>query len=355
MQIYLASLQKIDFRKIGRTYKSSSVFNKILDREDITLEEVLNDEDFLSEIEIQNDNLLNFLNYARVSEMIDLLLYEPGIWSTSIKSFKTPFVIWETLWKDIDSLTDKLLDPDNNYELFLKLVLYFTQDKQDLELGVLNQTLASYVSKIITFLWLKRPIAVLSCMETQTDIIDNFSKHLYLTECLADLIIKFICLSVPNTPDRTSSLEWLQNAIMTMLVRNLGQSLDILNGIIRKWYWIVNAKSFFLTWLDPEKFTDLMDTSLADAIIRLIYDLESTEDKKIAIKACETLETLINNLFVKTPAESDQDLEEIQFGFKVETIAGRSIEEIKSETDMEVDCEETKDANKDNKPKEDKK
>ena len=98
-----------------------------------------------------------------------------------------------------------------------------------------------------------------------------------------------------------------------------------------------------------------MDTSLADAIIRLIYDLESTEDKKIAIKACETLETLINNLFVKTPAESDQDLEEIQFGFKVETIAGRSIEEIKSETDMEVDCEETKDENKDNKPKEDKK
>ena len=79
VQIYLASLQKIDFRKIGRTYKSSSVFNKILDREDITLEEVLNDEDFLSEIEIQNDNLLNFLNYARVSEMIDLLLYEPGI------------------------------------------------------------------------------------------------------------------------------------------------------------------------------------------------------------------------------------------------------------------------------------
>jgi len=56
------------------SYKSSSVFNKILENGEATLEDILNDEDFLAEVTIQNENLTNYLNYERVKTMIQILL-----------------------------------------------------------------------------------------------------------------------------------------------------------------------------------------------------------------------------------------------------------------------------------------
>jgi hypothetical protein len=50
------------------------VFNKILENGEATLEDILNDEDFLAEVTIQNENLTNYLNYERVKTMIQILL-----------------------------------------------------------------------------------------------------------------------------------------------------------------------------------------------------------------------------------------------------------------------------------------
>lgn len=55
-------------------YKSSSSFSKLFDKPETTLEDIINDEDFLSEVRIQNDTLFNYLSYAKIKEMIDLLL-----------------------------------------------------------------------------------------------------------------------------------------------------------------------------------------------------------------------------------------------------------------------------------------
>ena len=57
-----------------QSYKSSNVFNKILENGEATLEDILNDEDFLAEVTIQNENLTNYLNYERVKTMIQILL-----------------------------------------------------------------------------------------------------------------------------------------------------------------------------------------------------------------------------------------------------------------------------------------
>lgn len=89
-------------------YKSSNVFSKLINQKDVTLEEVITDDDFVSELRIQNDNLIEYLSYDRVKEMLDILLSEPGISDTSIKSFKLPFVICEVLTMDINHLTDKV-------------------------------------------------------------------------------------------------------------------------------------------------------------------------------------------------------------------------------------------------------
>ena len=85
--------------------------------------------------------------------------------------------------------------------------------------------------------------------------------------------------------------------------------------------------------------------------------------KKLKIDVLDLLATLVNNLFIKTPLEADQDLEEIQFGFKVEMIGGMQIEELKNNQNgensagdnMETDGEQKSDEGKDDKDKKDKK
>lgn len=105
----------------------------------------------------------------------------------------------------------------------------------------------------------------------------------------------------------------------------------------------MNAKSYFSLWFEPEAYESLMGTSLFENFIKLAVTCDTPENKKLATKAIDVLELIVNNLFIKTPLECDQDLEEVQFGFKVETIAGKSLEEFKQDDlNMDVDKEESK-------------
>lgn len=51
---------------------------------------------------------------------------------------------------------------------------------------------------------------------------------------------------------------------------------------------------------------------------------------------------MVSNLFIRAPIESDQDVTEYQFGFIVQSIAGKSVEEIKGENNDAEMTEETK-------------
>jgi hypothetical protein len=135
---------------------------------------------------------LSYLNHERIKEMISLLLEEPSIGNTSIKSFKLPFIICEVFCMDIDHFTDHLLSADKDYDLFIALLEYFTQPVAELDAGRLNQTLACYVAKIITFLCIKRPDEVLECLTIHEGVVKQMAEHLYLTECVADTFVKFV-------------------------------------------------------------------------------------------------------------------------------------------------------------------
>lgn len=216
------------------TYKSSNVFGKLLDKEETTLVDILNDDDFLSEIRIHNENLLNYLNHERIKEMISMLLEEPSIGNTSIKSFKIPFIICEVFCMDIEHFTTHLLSPENDYDLFITLLSYFTQPVSALDVGRLNQTLACYVAKIVTFLWLKKPNEALECLAMHQETVVKMAEHLYLTECVADMLVKFVCLRAKDT-DR---LRVLQQQIMVVIIRSLDsrekadQALETFKGML---------------------------------------------------------------------------------------------------------------------------
>ena len=362
------------------SYKSSSMFSKLIDSKDTTIEDLLNDEDFLSEVKIQNEVLFNYMDNEKVSQMIDILLTEPSLSNTNIKSFKIPFIICEALCLDINHFTDKLLDKESNYELFLKLIGYFKrgnnnqllagqdEPKQVESSGMgdfnlpfdddtgIEQTTAWYVSKIITFLWLKRPDQVVDWISKNLHIIETLSHHIYLTEWISDILVKFVCLRITDPAVSLDKLKDIQKEILSIIIRiidespsdadKLDQAFETIKSISRRWYLVYNNRSFFSNWFSSEYIEDLMGESFFERLLKFIFNNTNKELNKSVLKCIESIHTTINNLFISSPIESDQDVAEYQFGFIVQSIAGKSIEEIKQEikdTNMEDESNETPD------------
>ena len=364
------------------SYKSSNLFNKLLDSKDKTIEEILNDEDFLSEVRIQNEVLFNYLDYEKVKEMIDILLTEPSLSNTNIKSFKIPFIICEVFWLDVDHFTDKLLNSESNYELFMKLIGYFKRGDSSLLLagqdesaqidssgmaditlpfdndGLIEQTLAWYISKIITFLCLKRPDQVVDWVSKNLHLIEALTNHMYLTEWISDILVKLVCLRITDADSSLDQLKDIQKEIMSILIKiiddsssdveKLDQVFETIRNISRRWYLVYNNRAFFSNWFNSEYLEELMGDSFFERLLKFIFYNSNKDLNKSVVKWLESIHTTINNLFISSPVESDQDVAEYQFGFIVQSIGGKSIEEIKQENNdvqMNDDVNESSDIN----------
>ena len=106
-----------------------------------------------------------------------------------------------------------------------------------MDAGRLNQTLACYVAKIITFLCIKRPDEVLECLTIHEGVVKQMAEHLYLIECVADTFVKFICLRASDE----DKLRKLQQQVMVVVIRALDdrekadQALETVKGRRRLW------------------------------------------------------------------------------------------------------------------------
>lgn len=121
---------------------------------------------------------------------------------------------------DIEFFNEKLTNPNADYELILHLFSYFTQDQSGEDL---NQTRASYVSKIITFMCLKKPLEMNDFLSKNLNVIEALSKHLYLTECICDLFIKFVCLN--------AEADKIQYEVIKVLSATLDDNVSFLKNI----------------------------------------------------------------------------------------------------------------------------
>ena len=84
----------------------------------------------------------------------------------------------------------------------------------------MNPTLGGYLNKILSFWLIKRPEKFLNYVITKKDIVKSLFNHLYLTQCVTDLLVR-LC-TVPdikgvNEDDyqelRTDIIQYCMNAL----------------------------------------------------------------------------------------------------------------------------------------------
>ncbi|KAM6385867.1 serine/threonine-protein phosphatase 6 regulatory subunit 2 isoform 4-T7 [Alca torda] len=120
---------------------TTSHVDKLLDKEDVTLHELMDEDDILQECKAQNRKLLDFLCQQHcMEELVNLITHEPPVDMDEKVRFKYPNTACELLTSDVPQINDKL----GGDETLLNILYDFLDHEPPL-----NPLLASFFSKTI--------------------------------------------------------------------------------------------------------------------------------------------------------------------------------------------------------------
>ncbi|XP_020502802.1 serine/threonine-protein phosphatase 6 regulatory subunit 2a isoform X1 [Labrus bergylta] len=178
---------------------TTSHIDQLLDREDVTLRELMEEDDVLQECKAQNRRLLLFLSQDHcMQELVSLITTEPPADLEERSRFKFPNIACELLTSDVSLINDKLGADDSLLEM---LYHFLEQDPP------LNPLLASFFSKTIGNLIARKTEQVITFLKKKEGFIGLVLKHIDAS-AMMDLLLRLISCVEP-APLRQEVLHWL--------------------------------------------------------------------------------------------------------------------------------------------------
>eukprot|EP01099_Mayorella_cantabrigiensis_P000428 TRINITY_DN1195_c0_g1_i2.p1 TRINITY_DN1195_c0_g1~~TRINITY_DN1195_c0_g1_i2.p1 ORF type:complete len:379 (-),score=79.26 TRINITY_DN1195_c0_g1_i2:468-1604(-) len=195
-------------------FTTISPIDTILERDQFTLEELLDEEEILQECKAQNKKLLDFLIKPEVLHaLVSYLITPPQDESDSKRRFKYPFVSCEILCSDVWTMCEAFYEDPSLIDR-----LYSFLDNPP----VLNPLMAGYVCRVASGLLQRKISDTINFMKKKENLIENFVKHLG-SAAVMDLLLKLIACE--ETSEGKGILEWLSNAnLIFRLVAKLDPS-----------------------------------------------------------------------------------------------------------------------------------
>ncbi|KAF1552658.1 Serine/threonine-protein phosphatase 6 regulatory subunit 2, partial [Eudyptula albosignata] len=197
---------------------TTSHVDKLLDKEDVTLHELMDEDDILQECKAQNRKLLDFLCQQHcMEELVNLITHEPPVDMDEKVRFKYPNTACELLTSDVPQINDKL----GGDETLLNILYDFLDHEPPL-----NPLLASFFSKTIgNLIARKTEQVVIAFLRKKDKFISLVLKHID-TSAMMDLLLRLISCVEPATL-RQEVLNWLNEAkIIQRLVELIHSSQD---------------------------------------------------------------------------------------------------------------------------------
>ncbi|XP_055793649.1 serine/threonine-protein phosphatase 6 regulatory subunit 2-like [Salvelinus fontinalis] len=178
---------------------TTSHIDQLLDREDVTLRELMEEDDVLQECKAQNRRLLLFLSQDHcMTELVNLITTEPPADLEEKSRFKFPNIACELLTSDVSLINDKL----GGDESLLETLYHFLEQDPPL-----NPLLASFFSKTIGNLIARKTEQVISFLRKKDGFIGLVLKHIDAS-AMMDLLLRLISCVEP-APLRQEVLNWL--------------------------------------------------------------------------------------------------------------------------------------------------
>ncbi|XP_017010626.2 serine/threonine-protein phosphatase 6 regulatory subunit 3 [Drosophila takahashii] len=191
-------------------YAPSANIEALLEKENSTLEEFLDEEDILQECKTQKKNLVNYFTRPEViRRLVELITTEPSEDVPMSQRFRYANMSCEILTLGLPSLDEKLLTDAETLQL-----LYSYLEKEP----PLNPLLSSFFSKTFSMLFTKKPeqdwflyqhmcLQLLEYIKSQKTFLDFICKH-FDTPVIPDLIMQMM-KDIEGGQLKRNLFEWL--------------------------------------------------------------------------------------------------------------------------------------------------
>ncbi|XP_051683890.2 serine/threonine-protein phosphatase 6 regulatory subunit 1 isoform X3 [Oryctolagus cuniculus] len=196
---------------------TSSHLDTLLEREDLSLPELLDEEDVLQECKVVNRKLLDFLlQPPHLQAMVAWVTQEPPASGEERLRYKYPSVACEILTSDVPQINDAL----GADESLLNRLYGFLQSGSSL-----NPLLASFFSKVMGILINRKTDQLVSFLRKKDDFVDLLLRHIG-TSAIMDLLLRLLtCVERPQL--RQDVVNWLnEEKIVQRLIDQIHPSKD---------------------------------------------------------------------------------------------------------------------------------
>ncbi|KAG6836788.1 hypothetical protein H0H93_003209 [Arthromyces matolae] len=192
---------------LGTLGFNASAIDSLLDKEDVQLEAILDEDDLLQECKSQNTRLIDY--FQRVDVLQKLLGYVTGQIEGDEKGrFKYPYVATEVLCSEIWSIVETCINEQQQLLApFWETILDRTAEDMKT-----HMVMASHFSKINGVFLSKKPAEMFAFIRSQPRVVERLLVHIEIPS-LVDLIVRIIQLD--EQPSGAGVLEWLSSENLT--------------------------------------------------------------------------------------------------------------------------------------------
>ncbi|GMI84056.1 hypothetical protein like AT1G07990 [Hibiscus trionum] len=195
---------------------ASSPVETILDKENFTLEELLDEEEIIQECKALNSRLINFLrDRAQVEQLLRYVVEEPSESSDSKQTFKFPFIACEIFTCEIDVILKTLIEDEE----LMNLLFSFLEPNRPH-----SALLAGYFSKVVICIMLRKTIPLMNYVQTHQYVLRQLVDLIGITSIM-EVLVRLVGADDHVYPNFLDVMQWLADSnLLEMIVDKLNPS-----------------------------------------------------------------------------------------------------------------------------------
>ncbi|KAI5666270.1 hypothetical protein M9H77_16123 [Catharanthus roseus] len=195
---------------------ASSPVEAVLDKENFTLEELLDEEEIIQECKALNSRLINFLrDRAQVEQLLRYVIEEPPEEAESKRTFKFPFISCEIFTCEIDVILKTLVDEEE----LMDLLFSFLEPNRPH-----SALLAGYFSKVVVCLMLRKTVPLMNYVQSHQDVFRQLVDLIGITSIM-EVLVRLVGGDDHLYPNSMDVMQWLaDSSLLEMIVDKLNTS-----------------------------------------------------------------------------------------------------------------------------------
>ncbi|GMI92008.1 hypothetical protein like AT1G30470 [Hibiscus trionum] len=196
---------------------TASPVETILDKENFTLEELLDEDEIIQECKALNGRLINFLREkAQVEQLLRYIVVKPPEDADNKRTFKFPFISCELFTCEVDIILKTLVEDEE----LMNLLFSFLDSNHSH-----STPLAGYFSKVVICLLLRKTLPFLQYVKGHQEIVKRLVDLIGITSVM-EVLIRLIGADEHMYSNYKESMQWIEDTDVLEMIADKFSSSD---------------------------------------------------------------------------------------------------------------------------------